>query len=111
MKVLRQPQPTAAIVWPANILVTVAFAGLHLVPAAELLDLNRVATAAAIALATLAGALFGWVYWRHGLIMAIFTHAIAGLLVYLGARGTIAFASQPSTAFSAPKSTARPHRL
>ena len=74
-------------------LVALVFAGLHLVPAAQLLDLNAIATAAAIALATLAGVLFGWVYWRHGLIMAIFTHAIAGLLVYLGARGLIAFAS------------------
>jgi hypothetical protein len=93
MKVLHRPQPTAAIVWPANIFVASIFAGLHLVPAAPLLDLNPVATTAAVALGTFAGALLGWVYWRHGLVMAIFTHAIAGLLLYLGARGLIVFAS------------------
>jgi membrane protease YdiL (CAAX protease family) len=92
MKILRQPQPTTAIVWPANILVALLFAWLHLVPAAQLLDSNAIATGTAIALATLAGAVFGWVYWQHGLTMAIFTHAIAGLVVYLGTRGLIAFA-------------------
>jgi hypothetical protein len=55
--------------------------------------LNPVATTAAIVLGTIAGALLGWVYWQHGLVMAIFTHAIAGLLLYLGARALIAFAS------------------
>jgi hypothetical protein len=93
MKILRQPQPTTSIVWTANIVVALAFAGLHLVPAAQLLDLNAVATAAAVALATLAGAFLGLVYWRHGLLMAILTHAIAGLVVYLGARALIAFAA------------------
>jgi hypothetical protein len=93
MKVLRRPQPTASVVWSANILVAFIFAGLHLVPAAPLLDLNPVATAAAIALGTLAGTLLGWVYWRHGLLMAIYTHAIAGLGLYLGARALIALAS------------------
>ncbi len=93
MKILRQPQPTAAIVWPANFLAALFFAWLHLVPVSQLLDLNAIATAAAIALATLAGALLGWIYWQHGLLMAILTHAIGGLLVYLGGRGLIAFAT------------------
>jgi hypothetical protein len=93
MKILRRPQPTGAIVWPANILVASAFAGLHLLPAGQLLAMNQIATTAAIVLATVAGALLGWVYWRQGLVMAIFTHALAGLAIYLGARGLIAFAS------------------
>ncbi len=93
MKILRQREPTAAIVWTANILVALVFAALHLVPAAQLLHLNAIAITAAITLASLASALFGWVYWRHGLTMAIFTHAVAGVLVYVGARGMIAFAS------------------
>jgi hypothetical protein len=46
-----------------------------------------------MAVATVAGVVLGWIYWRHGLLMAMFTHAIAGLLVYLGARGLFAFAS------------------
>jgi hypothetical protein len=93
MKILRQPQLTGGIVWTVNVFVAFGFAGLHLLPASQLLDMNPMATTAAIALGTLAGILLGWVYWRHGLVMAIFTHAVAGLVLYLGARGLIAIAS------------------
>jgi membrane protease YdiL (CAAX protease family) len=93
MKVLRKHQPTPAIVWATNVLVALVFAWLHLLPASQLLDLNAIATAVVIALATAAGVLFGWIYWRHGLMLAIFTHAISALLVYIGGRGLIAFAS------------------
>jgi hypothetical protein len=93
MKVVGKHQPTTPIVWATNVLVAVVFAGLHLVPAAPLLDLNPIVTAAAIAVGSVAGTLLSWIYWRHGLIMAVLTHAIAGVLVYLGGRGLIAFAS------------------
>ena len=35
MKILRQPQPTTAIVWAANILVSLVLASLHLLPASR----------------------------------------------------------------------------
>jgi hypothetical protein len=93
MKVLRKQEPTTTMVWATNVFVALVFAWLHLLPAGRLLDLNAAATGAAMALATSAGVVLGWVFWQHGLLMAIFTHAIAGLLVYLGARGLIAVAS------------------
>jgi hypothetical protein len=93
MKLMRKQDPTAAMVWAANMLVALVFSGMHLVPAAQLLDLNSMAMGGVIGLATVAGIALGWVYWRHGLLMAIFTHALAGVLLYLGARGLIAFAS------------------
>ena len=91
MKAFRQQSATPFMIWVANVLVALLFAWMHLIPAAALLDLNAIATGAAVALATLAGALLGWVYWRHGLLMAMFTHAFGGVLVYLGARSLIAF--------------------
>jgi membrane protease YdiL (CAAX protease family) len=93
MKVLRKQEPTTAIVCVTNVLVAFVFASLHLLPAAQLLDLKPIAMGVIIALAAAAGVLFGWVYWRHGLLMAMFTHAIAGVLVYLAVRGLIAFAA------------------
>jgi membrane protease YdiL (CAAX protease family) len=93
MKTLRKQEPTTTMVWAMNVLAALVFTGKHLLPAGQLLDLNDTATGAAMALATVAGVVLGWVYWRHGLLMAMFTHAIAGLLVYLGARGLVAFAS------------------
>lgn len=93
MKILRQQEPTTAMVWMTNILVALVFALMHLLPAAQILNLNAIARGLVVALVTVAGILFGRVYWRHGLLMAMFTHAVAALLVYLGARGLIAFAS------------------
>jgi membrane protease YdiL (CAAX protease family) len=93
MKIRRKQEPTIAIVWTTNVFVAVVFAWIHLIPVAPILDLNATAMGAAIAVATVAGILLGWVYWRHGLLMGMFTHAIGGVLIYLGGRGLIAFAS------------------
>jgi len=93
MKVLRKRESTTVIVWTANVLASFVFALMHLLPASQLLDLNTIATGVAIALATAASVLLGWVYWRHGLLMAMFTHAIGGMLLYLGARGLMAWAA------------------
>jgi hypothetical protein len=93
MKALRKQEPTTTMVWAINVFAALVFAGMHLLPAGQLLDLNDIATGAAMALATAAGVILGWVYWRHGLLMAMFTHAIGGVLIYLGGRGLIAFAS------------------
>jgi membrane protease YdiL (CAAX protease family) len=91
MKAFRQQSATPFMVWVVNVLVALLFAWMHLIPAAALLDLNSIATGGAVALATLASALFGWVYWRYGLLMAMFTHAVGGVLVYFGARSLISF--------------------
>jgi hypothetical protein len=89
MKAFRMQVPATAMVWATNVLVAAIFAWLHLVLIAPLLELNAFAVVAGTALGTVAGVLLGWVYWRHGLLMAIYTHAIAGVLVYLGGRGLI----------------------
>jgi hypothetical protein len=88
-RLTRNAKPTAASVWAANVLISLAFAVAHLVPASQLLAMNATASGLAVALATLAGAVLGQVYWRHGLIMAIFTHGVCGLLLYLGGRSAI----------------------
>jgi hypothetical protein len=91
MKTFRQPNSTPFMFWAVNVLVSSLFAGIHLIPAASLLDLNAIATGGAVAVATLASVLLGWVYWRHGLLMAMYTHAVGGVLVYLGGRSLIYF--------------------
>jgi hypothetical protein len=91
MKAFRQTSATPFMIWVVNVLVAFLFAWMHLIPVAPILDLNAIATGGAVAVATFAGALLGWVYWRHGLLTAIFTHAVGGVLIYLGARSLIAF--------------------
>jgi hypothetical protein len=92
MKLFRQQQPTPAIIWTTNLCVALLFAAMHLIPAASLLKLNAIAVGVAIVLATSAGILFGRVYWRHGLLMATWAHAVGGVLVYLGGRSLLALA-------------------
>lgn len=91
MKMLRRQKPTTAIIWVTNVLAAILFASLHVPPVAQVLDLKPIAIGVGIALAAVAGVLLGWVYWRHGLLMAMFTHAVAGILLYLGVRGLMAF--------------------
>jgi hypothetical protein len=91
MKAFRQQSAAPFMIWVVNLLVALIFAWLHLILAASLLELNALATAGAVALATFASAVLGWVYWRHGLLTAMLTHAVGGVLVYLGARSLIAF--------------------
>lgn len=90
MKLARKAEPATAIVWASNVLISLIFAAAHLVPAAQLLALNAIASGMTVALGTIAGVVLGWVYWRHGLVMAIFAHGVSGLLMYLGGRGAIA---------------------
>jgi hypothetical protein len=90
MKVFRQQHATPFMFWIVNVLVAFVFAWMHLIPVSALLDLNSMATGGAAALATLAGAILGWVYRRHGLLTAMLTHALGGVLIYLGARSLIA---------------------
>jgi hypothetical protein len=91
MKVSRTKEPAPITVWAANALIAVVFAWMHLIPAAPLLELNATALVVAATLATIAGVFLGWVYWQLGLLLAIYTHAVAGVVVYLAARGLIAF--------------------
>jgi hypothetical protein len=91
MKALRQQSATNYMIWVVNVLVALLFAWMHMIPAAALLDVNAISTVGAATLATASGALLGWVYWRHGLLAAVLTHAVGGVLTYLGGRSLIAF--------------------
>ncbi len=90
MKILRKPEPSTVIVWTTNVLVALVFALVHLLPVVQLVDLKASACTLVIAVGTMAGVLLGWVYWRHGLLMAIVTHAVGSLVLFLGARGLMA---------------------
>lgn len=91
MKLFRRKQPTPQLIWAANVLTAFAFAVLHLVPASQMLALNPSAMALVLVLATVAGTVFGYIYWRYDLVMAVLSHAVAGLVLYLGVRGALAF--------------------
>ena len=91
MKVRGDKEATSRTFWMINTFVAVVFAMLHLIPASLVIDLNAITLGIGIVLVTGAGVVFGHVYRLHGLVMAMLTHAVSSLLLYLGVRCSIAF--------------------
>jgi hypothetical protein len=85
-KLTRQATPSVFVVWLANITVSLVFAFAHLIPATEILELSALARVLVPGIAAVAGIVFGYIYARHGLTAAVVSHAVAGTIVYLGAR-------------------------
>ena len=91
-KALRRREPGAKIVWASITVVAFIFALMHLAPLTQLLELTELSVAVGLLLSTGAGVLFGWTYWRYGLLIAVVTHAVCNVSLYLGVRAVLAFA-------------------
>lgn len=69
------------MIWSANLLAALAFATAHLPQTKEVYPL----TAAVIAFVTLGnagpGVVFGWLYWRHGLVCAMISHTCFDIIL------------------------------
>lgn len=66
------------------------FGLLHLPSTAILIPITSFTIARAIMLNGIAGAIFGWLYWKKGLESAIILHFTAGLIIHVILRGIIA---------------------
>jgi hypothetical protein len=82
----REGRPSAALAWAGIGLSAVAFAALHL-PYASVLagSLSADVVAYVLVFNTVAGLVFGYLYWRWGLEAAIVAHALAHVLAYTAA--------------------------
>jgi membrane protease YdiL (CAAX protease family) len=78
--------------WTANILTAVLFGLAHLPATAALLPLTPLVIVRAIVLNGLAGVVFGWLYWRRGILLAMTSHFCADLVLHVIAPALI---SQP----------------
>ncbi len=86
MKLSGRAAPNSAILWGAIVVSSCGFSLAHIVPAIGLLDISAVAGTLIFTAAALGGILLGWVFVRNGLLAAVLTHVVAGLIVYSGAR-------------------------
>lgn len=69
--------------WTAIVLSALIFGLAHLAPVAtELGGLSGSIAAFVVGANTIAGVAFGWLYWRHGLEMAMIAHAVAHIANY-----------------------------
>jgi membrane protease YdiL (CAAX protease family) len=75
-KVARQPAPGAAINWTANLLACLLFGAMHLPQAFTFFGASSPLAAYVLIGNGIPGLVFGWLYWRRGLIAAMVSHAV-----------------------------------
>ena len=84
-KLLRQEElPAVGVVWTAILLATLLFGALHLPQAAVLAEgLTGAVVAVVLLLNGLAGVVFGWLYWRRGLVAAMVAHFATDIVLHV----------------------------
>jgi membrane protease YdiL (CAAX protease family) len=82
-RLARRELPSPGIVWTANAVAALAFGALHLPLAASLAPLTTVMVVRTLLLNGFVGMVFGWQYWRHGLVAAMVAHASADIVLHV----------------------------
>jgi len=82
-RLLGRSQPTPAVVWTANGIAALLFGALHLPLAASLVPLTAVMVIRTLLLNGIAGVIFGWQYWRRGLVAAMAAHVGTDIVLHV----------------------------
>ncbi|MFQ6059014.1 MAG: CPBP family intramembrane glutamic endopeptidase [Anaerolineae bacterium] len=82
-KLTRREQPSAGVVWTANVLAALLFGAGHLPTLATLAPLTAIVVVRTLLLNGIAGVLFGWLYWRRGLLAAMVSHFSADIVLHV----------------------------
>jgi len=85
-KVTRQERPGPGVMWMANVLAALLFGAGHLPTLAALAPLTAMLVVRTLLLNGIAGVLFGWLYWRRGLLAAVASHFSADIVLHVIAR-------------------------
>ena len=80
-RVIRRRPPAAVVVWIGNILAALFFGALHIPQAAVLLGPTPIIIAYTLIANGVPGVVFGWLYWRRGLVAAMVCHFAGDLLL------------------------------
>jgi hypothetical protein len=80
-RMARWTTPASAIVWMANVPAAILFGALHLPQAFVLVGINTTLVAFTLLGNGVPGAVFGWLYWRRGLVATMVSHFAADLLL------------------------------
>ena len=76
-------RPTNIGVWSAIIIISVIFGLGHLPMTATFTEITPVVVIRAIILNGIAGMVFGWLYWKKGLVAAIISHFSADIILHV----------------------------
>lgn len=81
-KLMRQSKPHKTLVWSANFIAALGFAAMHLPLAVTLVErLTPFFLVDILGLNSVAGLVFGYLYWRYGLLAAMIAHFSTGLVI------------------------------
>ncbi|HIC89514.1 MAG TPA: CPBP family intramembrane metalloprotease [Anaerolineae bacterium] len=69
--------------WTANVLTALLFGAGHLPTLAMLAPLTVMLVVRTVLLNSIAGIVFGWLYWRRGLLAAIASHFSADIVLHV----------------------------
>ena len=81
-KLTRRRSPDAAVIWIGNLLACLIFGAMHLPQGVRLTGgLSSQLVTLALVGNGVPGLIFGWLYWRKGLIAAMVCHAMADIIL------------------------------
>lgn len=80
---LSNKRPAVTVYWIAIIVAALLFGAGHLPAAAHVWPLDALVVARTILLNAVAGIVFGWLYWKRGLEMAMLAHFSADLILHV----------------------------
>jgi membrane protease YdiL (CAAX protease family) len=82
-RLMRTAVPPPAVVWFAIVATALIFGAGHLPTTATVLSLTPLVVARALLLNGIGGVLFGWLYWKRGLLAAMLAHFSADLVLHV----------------------------
>lgn len=80
---LRQRQANPGVVWAGNVLATLLFGAAHLPLQAAVTGLTVPIVLIGLTLNGVAGVVFGWLYWRRGLVAAMVAHFSTDIVLHV----------------------------
>ena len=82
-KLTRQQHPKSSVMWSAIALTALIFGAGHLPITARLVPLTPFVVTRALLLNGIPGLLFGWLYWRKGLLAAMVAHFWSDIVLHV----------------------------
>jgi membrane protease YdiL (CAAX protease family) len=76
-------QASPAVFWVAIVVAAVLFGIGHLPAAGKIWGLGEIVIARTVVLNAIAGIVFGWLYWKRGLEMAMLGHFSADIVLHV----------------------------
>ncbi len=73
--------PPAWVVWASNLLAALLFGAAHLPQAALFYGFSAPIAAYTLLLNAIPGVIFGWLYWRRGLVASMVAHGVADVVL------------------------------